>query len=179
MDTLYTVEDLEQLDGDFELDEGVLVPMNPPKPLHASLVIRIGARLLAHAEAGDLGTVLGGDAGFALRCNPDTLRGIDVAFVRAERARNLFDDVYPQGAPDLAVEVLPPGDRPGQVLRKVSQVLEAGCSLLWVVDPRRRRVTVYQGDEVRVLSEGETLEGGDILPGFSWPLVSLFGQPAP
>ena len=174
MELLYTVEELEHLDGDFELDEGVLVPMDPPMPLHGLLVARIAARLLKHAEAGNLGNVLCGDAGFVLRRRPDTLRGIDVAFVRTERARGMAYDRYPEWAPDLAVEVMSPGDRTGQVLRKVSQLLEAGCSVVWVIHPSRRRVTVYQGDDVRVLGETDTLDGGDVLPGFSWPLASLF-----
>ena len=84
-------------------------------------------------------------------------------------------DGYFPFAPDLAVEVLSPGDRTGATTDKVLDYLEAGRRLVWVVEPRRRIVTVYHPDGAsHVLREGRDLEGGDVLPEFPVALADLF-----
>jgi Uma2 family endonuclease len=77
-------------------------------------------------------------------------------------------------APDLAVEVLSPGDRPGEVLAKVADWLTGGARLVWVLDPERRQVRVFRTDgSESLLGESDALDGEDVLPGFSCPLVDL------
>ena len=78
-------------------------------------------------------------------------------------------------APDLAVEVLSPGDRASEVLEKVQDWLAAGCLAVWVVDPKKQTVTVYDNNHTVVrLRSTDTLSGGDLLPGFSVPVADLF-----
>jgi Uma2 family endonuclease len=80
-----------------------------------------------------------------------------------------------QGAPDLAVEVVSPGDRAGEVLAKVHEWLDAGCRAVWVVDPQTRTVAVHRSrNEIAVLQSTDTLSGGDLLPGFSVPVSEIF-----
>src|SRR5438445_485146 len=81
---------------------------------------------------------------------------------------------FPNLAPDLVVEVLSPGDRPGEVLAKVADWLTAGTRLVWTVDLERRMARIYRhdGSETFVTAEG-ALDGEDVLPGFSCPLVSI------
>jgi Uma2 family endonuclease len=180
MDTkLYTIDDMQHIEGDYELDEGVLVPMTPPQPPHGFVVARMTMRLGVHVSSLGLGSVFAGDTGCVLHRNPDTLRGVDVAFM--SRAR-LPEQPAPQegfleGGPDLAIEVLSPGNRRGEMLRKVGQYINAGSSLVWVIDPRRRRVVVYGGDDdVQILAEGDVLTGGEVLPAFSCPVAWLFSN---
>jgi Uma2 family endonuclease len=72
------------------------------------------------------------------------------------------------------VEVLSPSDRPGEVLAKIGDWLQAGCRLVWVVDPRRRHVRVYRGDGTESLvADSETLNGEDVIPGFACPVGSF------
>jgi Uma2 family endonuclease len=78
-------------------------------------------------------------------------------------------------APDLAVEVVSPSDSANAVHEKVLEYLSAGVQLVWVVHPIQRTVTVYsEGPVAHVLSEGDTLNGGDLLPGFSLAVADIF-----
>jgi len=83
-----------------------------------------------------------------------------------------FDDPNPDAAPPpptpfSPVEVLSPGDRPGETLAKVADWLEAGTPLVWVIDPERRLARVYRHDGTETTIDGQgQLDGEDILPGF-------------
>jgi len=78
-------------------------------------------------------------------------------------------------APDVAVEVLSPSDASTAVQQKMHEYLTSGAKLVWVVDPALRSVTVYRADgSARVLRSGDTLEGEDVLVGFSVRLAELF-----
>ena len=78
-------------------------------------------------------------------------------------------------APDLAVEVVSPDDSRREVRDKAQDLLRAGTRLVWVIDPTTRSATVYRSlDEARELSEGDSLDGGEIIPGFSCDIRELF-----
>src|SRR2546430_1980150 len=82
---------------------------------------------------------------------------------------------YPALAPDLVVEILSPGDRPGEVLAKVADWLSAGTKLVWVIDPERRLARVYRSDGTETLVGADgALDGEDVLPGFACRLVTIF-----
>ena len=179
---LLTAEQLAAMDEDFyklELDRGRLVIMEPPFPEHGRVEARISAILLAFVDTRRLGVVYSGDPGFVLARSPDTVRGPDVAFLRADRvpSGDAVDAFY-EGAPDLAVEVRSRNDRPGEIARKVRSYLEAGTRLVWVADPRARTVVVHAPRALpRTLGADDTIDGGDVLPGFTSPVLLLF-QPA-
>jgi Uma2 family endonuclease len=159
-----------------ELVRGVLYVSEPPGGLHGSLAVRLAHRLDAHVEQHGLGTVLV-EAGFVLSRHPDTVRGPDVSFV--SRAR-LDPARVPAGflpfAPDLAVEIVSPDDRWTALEAKVQEYLGAGTSLVWIVDPPGRRVVVHHRDRpIRVLSDSDSFEGEEVVPGFQMPVVALFG----
>ena len=121
-----------------------------------------------------LGTTYAAETGFLLSRNPDTVRAPDVAFVRAGRPPAPGRGYY-LGAPDLAVEVLSPDDRPGYVADRVAEWLEAGAQAVWVVDPRIRKVTVHESNrDPRVLDERASVSGGDLLPGFELAVATIF-----
>jgi Uma2 family endonuclease len=78
-------------------------------------------------------------------------------------------------APDLVAEILSPDDRPGEVLAKVGEWLDAGVRLVWVIDPERRVATVYRADGgVATVACDSTVSGEPVLPGFSFRLSELF-----
>jgi len=161
--------------GRCELIAGELRMMMPPGFQHGRVAARLTTLLLNHADAAGLGTVTAAETGFLLAHAPDTVRAPDVAFVRSERVLAAGQGYFP-GAPDLAVEVLSPNDRPGYVREKVAEWLEAGAQAVWVVDPRERTVTVHEaGPEPLLLGEDDLLSGGPLLPGFEIPVRDIFG----
>ena len=166
-----------------ELVRGRLVVREPAGVLHgeyaARIVIAIGSYLRSDRDARGAqetrGRVVTCDTGFTLARNPDTVRAPDVAYDSRER----WDGPLPQGfgdfAPDIAVEIQSPSDRPGAVLAKVGEWLEAGAQLVWVIEPVRREVAVYSADgSHKRLNETAQIDGGTVLPGFSVSVAELF-----
>lgn len=157
-----------------ELVRGEVVVMPPPKGPHGIRCSRIAWFLMNHIIPGKLGWVATNDTGVVLDRDPDTLRGPDVAFWSITRQPE-EPEGYFEIPPDIAVEVLSPDDRRKDVRDKIKQYVQAGVPLVWLVDPDTRTVTVYhrslRGTE---LDEGETLDGGDVLPGFSCKVSDLF-----
>ena len=80
-----------------------------------------------------------------------------------------------EGAPDLAVEVISPGDSLEEVEEKVDDYLNAATPLVWVVNPRRRTITIHRpGRDPQVLREADTLTGEDVIPGFQCEVLAAF-----
>ena len=156
-----------------DLVRGVLVVRELPGFRHGRVAMELAGRLDAHARADDLGHVLP-EVGFKLASDPDTVRGPDIAFIKKDRLPDPEPAGFPDFAPDLVVEILSPGDRPGEVLAKVADWLSAGSRLVWVVDPLRRLARVYRQDGTEtIIPASGALEGEEVLPGFSCPLESI------
>jgi len=114
------------------------------------------------------------DTGFKIASDPDTVRAPDVAVVGRDRADQIPRRGYAELAPDLLAEVLSPDDRPSDVLANVADWLAAGTKIVWVVDPERREVRVYRQDgSLSVLGNSGSLDGEDVLPGFTCPLMNV------
>jgi len=156
-----------------ELVRGRLIVREPAGYRHGAVTVNLTARLFQHVDQTGAGQLLAAETGFTLFRNPDTVRAPDIGFVRRDRIPTETRG-FPEMAPDLAVEVLSPGDRPGETLAKVADWLEAGAQLVWVIDPQRRIGRVYRQDGTEsLLDEGDELVGEDVLPGFRCPLSSI------
>lgn len=176
---LLTAEEFASLPlGDMrsELIAGVLHTMPPTFEDHsestARLTIILGHYVLTH----DLGTMYAAETGFLIARNPDTVRAPDIAFTRKERVA--LDSPAPRWVPvvpDLVVEVASSGDRPSELRQKAAMWLEAGVRLVWVALPAQRVIEIYRvGSPVTTLDEAATLDGGDVVPGFSTPVSTIF-----
>lgn len=159
-----------------ELVRGVLVVREPAGFRHGAVSAAL-ARLLGDHVAGQrLGLVLAAETGFQLATAPDTVRAPDVAFVSRERLPDPEPAGYAALAPDLVVEVLSPWDRPGETLAKVADWLNGGTRLVWVVDPVRHLARVFRQDgSETLLAESGSLDGEDVVPGFTCPLGAILG----
>jgi Uma2 family endonuclease len=124
-----------------------------------------------------LGLVTGADG--MMRLVPGLVRIPDVAFISWQRlpGQRIPDEPIPDLVPDLAVEVLSPSNTNREMTRKREEYFGAGARLVWLVDPIARIVEVYTAvDQVAVLDEACTLDGGVVLPGFALPLRDLFAE---
>lgn len=175
-----TANDLLRIPRDgyrYELSKGALIKEPPAGNIHGNRTMRLGWRLARHVEANDLGVVFAAETGFRLASDPDTVRAPDIAFVAQARCEQVadFEGFWP-GAPDLAVEVVSPGDSFTGVEEKVIEYLGAGTRAVWVVDPRKRTVTIYRSPtEIIMLTEADILKGEDIISGFSCRVAEIFG----
>ena len=176
---LMTAEDLLRMPDDgfcYELVKGELRKMAAAGYQHGRISMNISTPLDQHVRAHDLGTVYAAETGFTLASDPDTVRAPDVAFIRRERVAEVGDTGgYWPGAPDLAVEVISPGDTYTEVQEKILEWLDAGTRMVIAVNPRRRVVTVYRSlADISILTENDTLDGGDVVPGWSMPVRDVF-----
>ena len=175
-----TAEELFAMPNDgyrYELVRGELRKMAPASFFHGTSVMRIGAPLAIYVIENGLGEVCAAETGFRIGSNPDHVLAPDVAFVSRERLEDIGEigSFFP-GAPDLAVEVTSPSDRLTRVAEKVHDWLEAGTRMVILVNSRRREVTVHLPDEEpTTLSEEDTLDGGDVVPGWTMPIREIFG----
>jgi Uma2 family endonuclease len=174
----YTAEELWNMPGDQrrELVRGELRIMAPAGSEHGAVINNLAFLLTLHVREHDLGVVFGAETGFVLARDPDVVRGVDVAFVRKARIpKTGLPKKFWEGAPDLAVEVLSPSDPAEEIEEKVDDYLNARTPLVWVINPRRRTITVHRpGRDPQVLRENDTLDGEDVVPGFACKVTDAF-----
>ena len=176
---LVTADQLLELPDDGrrrELVAGVVISEPPASFGHGGVAAEVFRRLIEFVRRENLGRVVSTETGFLLARDPDTVRAPDVAFVAhssMERAGQI-EGFFP-GAPDLAVEVLSPTERPADVHAKVGDYLAAGTRLVWIIDPTRRQMRVHRSLlRPSILDETAMLDGEEVLPGFRVRVASLF-----
>jgi len=163
--------------GRCELVRGELAMTTPAGYEHGQIVGALHVALALFVKQNQLGDVVGGETGFLIRRDPDTVRVPDVAFVRTDRVPPGRVPGFFEGAPDLAVEVVSPNDRASDVLARVRDWLETGSQVVWVVDPGTRSVQVYWiPNRAEILTIDDDLRGAEVVPGFKLPLVDLFAK---
>jgi Uma2 family endonuclease len=159
-----------------ELVRGVVVTTPPSGGRHGACCSRIDRRIGNYVDDRQSGTVCTNNTGFISERDPDSVRGPDVAYWSRERLPEVPTG-YIEVSPDLAVEVVSPGDHYSRIQKIVKDFLEKGVRLVWVADPEDRSVTVYRpGQMMVILSENDTLTGEDVLPGFSYRVGDLFPE---
>jgi Uma2 family endonuclease len=162
-------------EGLFELVEGTLVAkiVSFSESGVGAWLIRLLGRFL---DGNDLGFLTTADG--AVRLLPGLVRVPDLAFFSWDQSpgsRFIPTDAIGSLAPALAVEVLSPGNTRGEMTRKLKEYFLAGTRLVWLVNPRKRNVTVHTApDRSTTFEEGQTLDGGDVLPGLSLPVADIF-----
>jgi Uma2 family endonuclease len=170
-EVLMTAEEFLRLPADGkpkELVRGKVVRMNMPAPRHGEICGQVYYLMRRHLEEQSLGRVVCKDSGVVTEHDPDSVRGADVAFYSYNRVP---PGPLPQGylpvVPELVFEVRSPDDRWGRILAKVAEYLEAGVTIVCVLDQMTERCHVYRTDgDSQILPPEQELTLPDVLPEF-------------
>jgi Uma2 family endonuclease len=160
-----------------ELIDGTLVEkaMGYRESQLAALLIEL---LNGFVRSRNLGIVSGADG--MMRLFPGRVRIPDVGFTSWDRFpnRRRQPEPIPDLAPDLAVEVLSDSNTRAEMRRKREDYFQAGCRLVWEIDPEQRTVTIYTRVDPHdaILTGNDTLTGDPVLPGFVLPLAAFFQE---
>ncbi len=179
-DDLWALSHLPEHDGKrFELSEGMLIEMSPAGGKHGDVAGMAFGFIWSHVTPRQLGRVTAAETGYILHHNPDgkdTVRAPDVGFISAARVpEGGLPDGYIPFAPDLAVEVVSPNDEAEEIHQKVQEYLRYGTRLVWVFYPKSRSVAAHTPAGSHTVDVDGTLDGGDVLPGFSLKVSAVFG----
>lgn len=176
--TQFTIADLERMPDDGmhrEVLDGELIELPPPKFNHSSVASTIAESLMMYVRHERRLKVLV-EAGYKL--TPDERHWLqpDVSLLDRARAAATPEDGYFEGAPDVAIEVISPSERAGDVLAKTQAYLRAGTRVVVNVYPKHRRITVHFPDgSARTLEDGNVLTLSDVLSDWTLSLPEIFG----
>ena len=178
--TKLTFEEFLQLPDEpgkhFELDSGQLIVEPSPTFRHNRIRDRIARHLGDFVSSHRLGAVTVEND---FRLAPDVVRNPDVAFVATETLRRMDVDRSPiEGTPNVAIEVVSPGNLAQDMLTKIHQYLDAGCQAVWVFYPNLKAVEVYDSRGIREVSAPASLQEATIFGGqsYSLPLSPIFEE---
>lgn len=170
-EALMTAEEFLRLPDDGrpkELLRGRVVYMNVPMPRHGQICAQVVYLLRRFFEDQPSGHLVCNDSGVRTERGPDTVRGADVAFYSYQRVpRGPLPQGYLDVVPELVFEVRSPTDRWGRILAKVAEYLEAGVTVVCVLDQMTERCVIYRAEEaVQIVLPEQELILPDILPEF-------------
>lgn len=160
-----------------QLIEGELCEMPPAGGEHGGITLDLGAMIRNHVKTHDLGYTTAAETGYILFKNADgkdTVVGPDVGFIAKQRLPGGLPKGYIPAPPDLAVEVVSPGDSADEIDQKVVLYLRSGTRLVWVCYPKTKMIVAHTTDEILRFDISDTLDGGDVLPGFKLAVRDVF-----
>jgi Uma2 family endonuclease len=160
----------------YELVDGTLVEkvMGHPESFLAAELCRWIGNLVAELDLGYCTT-----ADDLVRVLPGLVRGPDLTFVswKTRPERTIPDEQISTQVPDLAVEILSPGNTRKEMRIKLKEYFLGGVKLVWIIDPKTRTAEAYTAPDAKTdIPADGTLDGGDVLPGFRLPLTQLFAR---
>jgi Uma2 family endonuclease len=189
---LYSAEELWELSHraensgrHLEVLEGVLYDMSPTGWLHGDLASELDMQVRVYVKQHQLGRVTAAETGYLVNRDPagrDTVLAPDVGFIAAGRIPATLPDGYVPFAPDLAVEVVSPGNTQEEINLKIESYLRYRTRLVWIIYPREQRIHAYTPSQdpshasVEFLTIDDSLDGRDVLPGFRVSVRALFGD---
>jgi len=145
---------------------------------HGRIEFKLLLRLGNHVEQHNLGMIYPGDTVFVLRGSPDDIqlkRRPDLAFVSRGRVKPSKGYIY--AAPDIAVEIISPTERPNEIRQKVREYLDHGVKQVWQIFPDSQEIQIHLPDgTARTYRSGEVIDGGDLLPGLQLDVATVFAE---
>jgi len=160
----------------YEIVNGELVDMGNSGALHGNLAIILSSALFSTVNAQKLGSLF--DSSTAFKMKNGNKRSPDISFFAKERLQGMTElpTGFLEGAPDLAVEILSPGNTVEEIETKITEYFDNGARLVWVISPTQHYVMVYRcaQEPDRLLKSVDSLDGEEVIPGFTFPVADLF-----
>jgi len=162
--------------GRSELLDGELIRMSPAGFEHGSITLKLAWPIARYVEEHQLGIVCAAETGFLLKRNPDTVRAPDLAFVSQARVDQVGSvKGYWPGCPDLVAEVISPHDTDSEVKAKSMAWIEAGCKVVWIVDPKQKQVKEFRSEtSIRIFTVRDRLSASEVFGDWSIEVGKLF-----
>ncbi len=156
-----------------ELRQGRLLRMPGPGYDHAEIQARLIELINPYMRAHQLGRLVG--TGCYVFSAGDVLCP-DLSYVQPARlAQAQRQGSYPVLAPDLVIEIISPTDVKSKVAQKFEVYRANGVRLLWAVWPATQTIDMWRpGASVTTLQPSDTLDGADVIPGWSSPASAVF-----
>ncbi|MDG2989545.1 Uma2 family endonuclease [Candidatus Synechococcus calcipolaris G9] len=160
----------------YEVVNGELIDMGNSGAKHGYIAIILSSALFAVVMAKKLGALF--DSSTAFKMKSGNKRSPDISFFAKERLQELNDLPigFLDGAPDLAIEILSPTNTIAEIDSKLAEYFENGTRLVWVIHPNQHHILVYRSAQEpdRLLKSADSLEGEEVIPGFTLPVTDLF-----
>lgn len=162
----------------YEIVNGELIDMGNAGALHGyvcgTLMILLGSYIRTH----NLGAIF--DSSTAFKMKNGNRRSPDISFFAKERLQGMTElpTGFLEGAPDLAVEVLSPGNTVEEIHDKLVEYFENGTRLAWIIHPSEHYILVYRSAQEpdRLLKSIDALDGEEVILGFTLPVADLFQE---
>jgi Uma2 family endonuclease len=160
----------------YEIVNGELVDMGSSGALHGYVCSLLVAALASYVLPQKLGVIL--DSSTAFKMKSGNRRSPDISFFAKERLQGMTElpTGFLDGAPDLVVEILSPGNTVEEIETKITEYFDNGARLVWVISPTQHYILVYRSTQEpdRLLKSTDSLDGEDVIPGFTLPVAELF-----
>jgi Uma2 family endonuclease len=160
----------------YEIVNGELIDMGNSGALHGYVCSTLMILLGGYIRIQNLGAMF--DSSTAFKMKNGNKRSPDISFFAKERLQGMTElpSGFLEGAPDLAVEVLSPGNTVEEIDEKITEYFENGTRLVWVISPTQHYILVYRSAQEpdRLLKSADSLDGEDVIPGFTLPVADLF-----
>jgi len=155
-------------------------PMTVRNRFHSSVVMKLGYVLIDWLTSQPIpcGKIVGGEAGICLPTEPESIVGVDAAYLSADVAADqeeITESTLIHGIPTLIAEVLSPSDTQKETHEKIKLYLSVGVPLVWILDPTDQTIRIYEpGKKPRLVNVNDQLIAEPQLPGFKVPVAVLF-----
>jgi Uma2 family endonuclease len=176
---VWTDEEFMALSRDrhrFEIVNGELVDRDKLGAKHSYIAFMLIYALFAVVRSQKLGALFNSSTAFKMKNG--NKRASDISFFAKERLQGMEDlpDGFLEGGPDLAIEVLSPTNTIAEIEGKIAEYFENGSRLVWVIYPNSQYVLVYRSAQEpdRLLKSSDSLDGEEVVPGFTFVVGNLF-----
>lgn len=160
----------------YEIVDGELIDMGNSGALHGNIAIILSSALFAVVNVQKVGALF--DSSTAFKMKNGNKRSPDISFFAKERLQGMTElpTGFLEGAPDLAVEILSPGNTIEEIDDKITEYFDNGTRLVWVISPTQHYALVYRcaQEPDRLLKSVDSLDGEDVILGFTLPVADLF-----